>query len=96
MPSLGLIPLSGNDYLSLTYRRLAGGTGATGADYTVAGLTYTVQHDVDLADPWSSGSVAQVGGAIDLGEGIESVTVRLTTPLPANERQFMRLRVTGL
>ncbi|MGC9452447.1 MAG: hypothetical protein ACP5I4_13500, partial [Oceanipulchritudo sp.] len=84
------------DYLALSYRRIAGGNGTTGVDYSVAGLSYTVQYDNDLSDPWSSGSVAQVGNAIDLGEGIESVTVRLTTPLPADERQFMRLRVTGL
>ncbi len=96
LPELGTIPVSENDYLSLSYRRLAGGTGVTGIDYTAGGLTYTVEHNGDFADPWSTGSIMAVGVPTDLGSGIEAVTVRLTAPLPPEGRQFMRLQVTGL
>ncbi len=86
---------SGSDYLSISYRQLQGGTGTTGFDYTVAGLTYTVEYDSDLVDPWSSGSVFQVGSAIDNGDGTETVTVRLTTDISNETKQFIRLKVTA-
>jgi hypothetical protein len=87
-------PDGGNDYLAITYRRLAGGSGTTGMGYTAGGIVYTVEYDGDLADPWSTGSVVPVGSPVDNGDGTETVTVRLSTPVTVAERQFMRLRVT--
>jgi hypothetical protein len=61
---------------------------------TADGITYTVEYDGDLADPWSTGSVLPVGSPVENGDGTETVTVRLTTPVTVAVRQFMRLRVT--
>jgi arylsulfatase A-like enzyme len=93
-PQVSPVTIDGETYLSLTYRQITGGSGTTGVDYTALGRTYTVEYDTDLTDPWSSGSVVQVGDAIDNGDGTETVTVRLTTPLATDGKQFMRLRVT--
>jgi|GEM_PF-2647792 len=95
LPSVSIINDDGNDYPIITYRRLTGGSGTTGVDYTADGLTYVVEYDTDLTDPWNSGSVVQVGSATDNGDGItETVTVRLTTRIDAETIQFLRLKVT--
>ena len=93
LPEGTIMEASGSDYMMLTYRRLAGGSGITGVNYTVNGLTYTVEYDGDLMPPWSSGSVVQVGDAVNNGDGTETVTVRLPAPVDAETKQFMRLRV---
>ncbi len=94
LPKANVTEDSGQDYLALSYRRRIGGSGAVGVDYTVNGLTYTVEYDTDLIGPWSSGSVAQVGSAIDNGDGTESVTVRMINGTTAGIQQFMRLKIT--
>jgi arylsulfatase A-like enzyme len=100
----GILPVSstvdasgnpGNDYLALTYRRLAGGTGVTGVDYTKDGITWTVEHDNDLADPWSTGDIT-VLSITDNADGTESVTIRLNTPVSTAGGQFIRLRVEDI
>lgn len=49
---------------------------------------------IPCPSPWSTGSVLPVGSPVDNGDGTETVTVRLTTPISADRRQFIRLRVT--
>jgi hypothetical protein len=83
------------DYLSITYRRLTGCTGTTGVDYTGDGLTYTVEYDTDLTDPWSSGTVVQVGSASDNSDGTETVTMRLTNEVGSTTTQFIRIKVSS-
>jgi len=94
-PAQSVVSLAGSDYLALTYRRLAGGSGTTGVDYTADGITYTVEYDGDLSDPWSTGSVTAIGAPIDNGDGTETVTVRLTTSVITAGKQFIRLRVVS-
>ena len=67
LPTAAIIDDAGNEYLSLSYRRLEGGVGATGVNYTVGGIRYTVQYDADLVAPWSSGNTVQVGSAVSNG-----------------------------
>jgi hypothetical protein len=95
MPQGDVVEFAGADYLSISYRRHIGGVGLTGDGYTAKGLTYRVEYDNDLTDPWSSGSVVVVGPPVDNGDGTESVTVRLTTPVSDGGQQFMRLSVTS-
>jgi len=85
---------SGQNYLAVTYRRLAGGTGSTGINYTADGITYTIEHDIDLADSWDTGGITVVSVTSN-GDGSESVTIRLNTSIPSSSRQFIRLRVTS-
>ncbi|MFT5836647.1 MAG: hypothetical protein ACI9ZV_000143 [Candidatus Azotimanducaceae bacterium] len=94
-PTSTMVEDDSKDYLSITYRRLTGGTGTTGVDYTVDGLTYTVEYDTDLTDPWSSGTVVQVGSASDNGDGTETVTLRLTVEVSAETKQFIRIKVSS-
>lgn len=85
---------NGDEFLSVTYRRVAGGSSNDGVNYTANGIVYTVEHNDDLDSPWSSGSVTAAGLPLDNGDGTETVTVLLTTPLTGSGRQFLRLRVT--
>ena len=93
-PHESVEPDGGNEYLAITYRRLSGGSGTTGMDYTADGVVYTVEYDGDLSDPWSTGSILPIGSPVDNGDGTETVSVRLTTPVSTDGRQFIRLRVT--
>lgn len=95
MPQGNVVEIAGADYLSISYRRRIGGVGVTGDGYTADGLTYRVEYDADLTDPWSSGSVVVVGPTVDNGNGTESVTVRLNTPVDGVDNQFIRLSVTS-
>jgi hypothetical protein len=96
LPRHGMVDDGSTDYLSITYRRLTGGSGTTGVNYTVDGLVYALEYDTDLTDPWSSGSVLQVGNATDNGDGTETITVRLTTGVSAEPKQFIRLNITAV
>jgi hypothetical protein len=89
-----VLSIESGGYLALTYRRLAGGSGTAGVDYSVDGLTYTVEYDTALTDPWSSGSVVRVGSPVSFNSFAEEVTVRLPTALSPGGRQFVRLKVT--
>jgi len=88
-----LISEEGNEYLAITYKRLKGGIGPTGAGYIVAGLSYTVEEDSDLLAPWQNSAVVPVGQPMDNGDGTETVTVRRTSPITRETTQFLRLRV---
>jgi hypothetical protein len=71
-----------------------GGSGNIGVDYIAAGITYTVQYDNDIADPWSEGDTVVVSVQDNTpGPGIQTVTVRLASP-SAGDRRFIRLRLT--
>ena len=94
MPEGTIVNDAGDDYLAITYRRLTGGSGTTGNGYTVGVLSYTVEYDADLTDPWSIGAVVAVGSPVNNADGTETVTVRLSTPISAADKQFIRLRVT--
>jgi hypothetical protein len=63
-------------------------------NYTVDGMQYTVEHDADLAAPWSTGGITVVSatGPVD---GVDTVTVRLNTPVSAAAKQFIRLVVSS-
>jgi hypothetical protein len=96
-PVLSLVDAGGNPgnaYLALTYRRLAGGSGTTGEGYSADGLSYFVEQDADLINPWSTGGITVLAILDDTPEpGIQTVTVRSNTPLSPAERAFIRLKV---
>lgn len=90
------VQASGNDHVSLTYRRIAGGSGTTGVDYTAGGYQYGVEVSGNLqSDSWQSGSshIVAVGSPIDNGDGTETVTVRAKTSI-ADGGKFVRLVVS--
>ncbi len=94
-PALQLVADGGQPYVQLSYRRLRGGTGTAGVDYTAGGIRYTVQVSATLAPgSWASGPavVAMAGTPVDNGDGTETVTIRALEPLTAGSR-FMRLAV---
>jgi hypothetical protein len=96
-PVLSLVDAGGNPgsaYLALTYRRLAGGSGTTGEGYSADGISYFVEQDADLANPWSTGGITVLAVLDDTPEpGIQTVTVRSNTLLSPAERAFIRLKV---
>jgi hypothetical protein len=86
----------GDAYLAITYRRLAGGSGTTGAGYTAEGISYFVELDADLDGPWSNGGFTLLSVQEDTPEaGIQTVTIRSNTPLTAAAREFIRLRISA-
>ncbi|MGC9450240.1 MAG: S8 family serine peptidase [Oceanipulchritudo sp.] len=86
----------GSAYMAITYRQRMGGTGTIGVDYAADGISYVVQYDNDLTDPWSEGGVTIVEVLDDTPDpGIQTVTIRLTTPASPTQPQFIRLKVTG-
>ena len=76
----------GDEYLALIYNEWTG----------ALGVTYTVQHSTDLAN-WQSGPavVVEVGTPVDNGDGTITRTFRSTTPVSANDQQFLRLRMSN-
>jgi hypothetical protein len=92
-PRFSLVSVGEDRYPALTYRRLAGGSGTTGVDYTARGLTYTVEYDEDLVPDWTSGSVAAHGDPASVASGVEEVTVRATDTVQSGNARFLRLRV---
>lgn len=95
LPVQSVVTDTGVDYLAMTYRQLTGGTGANGVDYTVDGMKYTVEYDADLIAPWSTGGITVVS-VTGPASGVDTVTVRLNTPVSASERQFIRLAVEAV
>jgi fibronectin type 3 domain-containing protein len=93
-PKGEVMEADGDRYLTLTYRRLQGGSGRTGVNYTAGGIIYTVEHDIDLVGAWASGTVVAVGVPIDNGNGTETVTVRSPSPIGDETAGFMRLKLT--
>jgi fibronectin type 3 domain-containing protein len=95
-PEYAIVESGGNEYISMTYRRLIGGTGPdeeTGVNYALNDLSYIIEHDRDLEDPWANGYVVDFGEIVDQGDGTETVTVRVLHSLAEEPRYFMRLRL---
>ena len=97
-PTESILNIANNDYLAITYRRLKGGTGTTGVDYSADGLTYTVEANTDLTETWSNGlnvveEVIPPEGRPDNGNGTEEVTVRSKDTLTTSEQQFLKLSI---
>lgn len=85
-PYVETLPVDGQAYLALSFRRL----------FLSSDLAYTVEVTGGLGgNGWKAGGV-QVGTPIDDGDGTELVTFRDDVPLNASPRRFMRLRVTHL
>lgn len=87
-------PGASNNFPTLTYRQLSGGSGTVGVDYTALNLTYTVETtDNLLARRWVSGTnaVEWTGDRFDNGDGTETVTVRANKPIDASRVVLLRL-----
>ena len=84
MPFAGIIEIAGNNYLTMTYRqrRDAPGTG------------YTIDVSPDKKSWEDAGDAIVQVARQAVGEGFESVTVRLLEPLETRSTSFLRLRVT--
>lgn len=93
MPTQSIITDNGVNYLAITYRQLTGGSGTQGVDYTVDALKYTVEYNTDLATPWSHGDITVMSVSAPVS-GVETVTVRLNSPVSAATKQFIRVMVT--
>jgi hypothetical protein len=90
---------SGADFFSIQYRRLSGGSGTTGVNYSKDGLTWKVQTRTDLmTGSWAEGTslVEQVGEPVDNGDGTETVTVRKKIDMDAEPISFLRVGVETL
>ncbi len=95
-PTQSIVEAGGSDHLAITYRQIMGGSGTIGDGYTAEGMTYTVEYDNDLDDPWSTGNITVVSVQDNTPTaGIQTVTIRLNTPITAADQQFMRLKVTA-
>ena len=83
------------EFIQMTYRQRAGGTGTIGTNYNAGGITYRMETSSTLQpDSWESGTslFRIVGNPIDNGDGSETVTVEFTFPLGSTSR-FIRLRL---
>jgi hypothetical protein len=88
---------SGSTYLEIQYRRLKGGTGTDGVNYTIDGITYTVETSTTMdSGSWVSGSgnVQMVGSPVDNGDGTETVAVRRLSPIGSG-CAFIRVSVVS-
>ena len=82
----GTIDVSGQTYLTLTYRR---------PEPAPANISYTVEAITALTRTgWSSADLVQVSSTVNAA--IRTITVRDSTPLTPNTKRFMRLRVRQL
>lgn len=85
LPSAALQSADGNRYLTLKYRQRIG---QQALDYNVG-----VSGDLQAWD-WTESQIEQLGLPVATGDGLtEEVTVRVTTPINALERKFLRLKV---
>ncbi len=83
-PTVGIVNVSGADYLTLTYRRRVP---------TAPDLTYTPQAVGELAGgTWSPTPILH-SGPVSNGDRTETVTYRDTTALSAGAKRFLRLHV---
>lgn len=100
LPEQHILPIDGQDYLSLTFRRRGdSGSGTTASGYTVDGIIYTVQTTLALSPAdWQSGSqwITETGAPSINADGTENVTVRLVEPIDGSTQPqaFMRLKVS--
>lgn len=102
-PGFSVVQAEENMYPQIQYRRVRGGTGSTGVDYSAGGLTYSVQVNPGLSpEAWTSGPgvVIPVGEAVVSPDGrFETVTVRSATPMGNDTgkepKQFLRLAISS-
>jgi hypothetical protein len=97
LPKASIVVIGGGRYLQLTYRQRTGGTGTTGVDYTVGGITYAVEVASELLPAaWeSSGALVEaIGSPIDNGDETVTVTVRVRDPVSGDPAKFARLRIS--
>lgn len=83
-PTQGIVNISGSDYLTLTFRRRIGPSGAS----------YVVEAISDIANGTWLPQPVQLGTPADNGDGTETVTFRDIIPLGSVPVRFLRLRVS--
>jgi hypothetical protein len=85
--------MAGDDhFVTLTYRQRSGGSGTIGLDYAADGVRYTALHSTTLAaDGWQAGGFEVVTLSPTDGDGMQTVTLRLTLPVVAAQPRFVRL-----
>lgn len=93
--SLSLSSIDGSSYLTLAYRRRAGGTGTTGVDYTMDGLRYSVEASAELDATWSNPPLQLVGAPVPIDRVSELVTLRALVPIGPEVPQFLRLKIAA-
>ena len=78
LPEQVEVEVDGSVRRALRYRRLTGGVGTTGVDYSSGGFRYRVQFSRDLAS-WADlvSDDLSVVGVVDNADGTETVTVAL-------------------
>ncbi|NDV61893.1 hypothetical protein G0Q06_05470 [Puniceicoccales bacterium CK1056] len=82
------------EYLTFQYRRLAGGIESGASGYSVDDLVYVVETSQTLgASSWSP--VAGTVESRNTVNGVETVTIRLNSPMTPGARKFIRLNVTS-
>ncbi len=92
--------IADGDAVMLRYRRIAGGTEVAGG-YEVDGIRYRIEAGTDL-DGWALAAehfvVEGAGIPVDLGDGTETVTLRLrpAPDAPESARWFLRVTVEEL
>jgi Glycosyl hydrolase family 26 len=84
LPTQGIVNVSNEDYLALTFRRLTGSHGAT---------MIVEANDSLLPGNWMPTPVS-FSQPVDNGDGTETITFRDTVPIRSAPKRFMRLRVT--
>lgn len=96
-PTTSMVDAAGNpgdDYFAISHPRLSGGTAPTGNDYTVDGITYTIEHSTDFAAPWDNSGFILLNVTTPVN-GVETATFRLATPsISGAVRNFLHLKVT--
>jgi hypothetical protein len=81
LPSGGMVDLAGDDYMTMSFRRLK-----LGSD-----VTYRAMVSPDLRD-WTE-ATTQVGAPVDNGDNTETVIMRDPMKSKDATRRFMRLEV---
>jgi hypothetical protein len=80
-------PSAANQYFTLRYNRPKTATLL---------LAYSAEVSFDLVTWNNTASAVEQTGVTDLGNGLEQVTVRAVSPLSAQSRIFLRIRITKL
>ncbi|RYD22605.1 MAG: hypothetical protein EOP88_07440 [Verrucomicrobiaceae bacterium] len=82
LPAIGMVNVSGSDYLTLTFRRLL----------STPELAYQAQTSGTLSADWQNDAIL-VGSPVNNGDGTETVTYRDTVAQTAASKRFMKLQV---
>jgi hypothetical protein len=84
-------------FLHLHYEQRSGGSGTPGIDYSVAGVSITVDSSIDWLDAWGNGEdfVTFAGRTSTDRQGVERVTVRRNEPISEQTMGFLRLMHHG-